>query len=143
MKSNQHQSACQPWTKRRVKVTTPQLRVLVVDDNVNAGEALLAYLQSEDMDCQVAFGGREAIEVGTDWRPHVIVMDISMPKCNGFQAAMALRCDERTRAVAIIAFTALDEGEVRRHLVDEEFDGYCQKGHGPTGLVELITHLAH
>jgi two-component system OmpR family response regulator len=88
-------------------------------------------------------GGMEAVKVGVAWRPHVIVMDISMPRCNGFQAAVALRNDKRTRGIAIIAFTALDEMEVRRHLTDKEFDGYCQKGQGPAHLAALIDSLLH
>ncbi len=38
----------------------------------------------------------------------------------------------------MIAFTALDEAEVRRHTVDSEFDGYCQKGRSPVDLIALI-----
>jgi two-component system OmpR family response regulator len=41
------------------------------------------------------------------------------------------------------AFTALDETEVRRHAIGYEFDGYCQKGHDPDALMELIARLAH
>ncbi|WP_259294902.1 response regulator [Paraburkholderia sp. DHOC27] len=122
-------------------MTSPSTRVLVVDDNVNAARALAAYLELDEFDCRLAFGGIEAIRVGIDWRPHVVIMDISMPQCNGFQAAMALRQSEHTHDIAIIAFTALDEAEVRRHLSDHEFDGYCQKGEGPVRLFELINQL--
>jgi CheY-like chemotaxis protein len=115
--------------------------VLVVDDNHNAAEALAAYLTSEHMESRVAFGGVEAISMATDWVPHAIIMDISMPECTGYQAALALRQDQRTRKIAIIAFTALDEVEVRQQVVDSEFDGYCQKGQSPTHLVALILAL--
>jgi two-component system, OmpR family, response regulator len=46
-----------------------------------------------------------------------------MPECNGVQAALALRQNEHNSGIAIIAFTALDEAEVCRHLADQEFDG--------------------
>jgi CheY-like chemotaxis protein len=134
---------CQPWTRRQVVVDASRLRVLVVDDNADAAQALAAYLGSDAIECRLAYCGVDAVRIGTDWRPHVIVMDISMPGCDGFEAAMALRRDERTGGIAIIAFTALDETEVRRHLTDNEFDGYCQKGHGPARLAALITNLAH
>jgi two-component system OmpR family response regulator len=140
--SSDRRPACQPWTQRHVHVNATQLRILVVDDNINAGEALGAYLGTKEMDCRLAFGGTEAVRAATAWLPHVIVMDISMPECNGYQAASALRHDARTSATAIIAFTALDESEVRRHLKDDEFDGYCQKGKGTDHLVALITQLA-
>jgi CheY-like chemotaxis protein len=53
-----------------------QLRVLVVDDNHNAAEAMAAYLSFENMTCRVAVGGLEAVTIGTGWAPHVILMDI-------------------------------------------------------------------
>ncbi|SAL61222.1 response regulator receiver protein [Caballeronia terrestris] len=137
-----HSGRCHPWTERLVQADSSQLRVLVVDDNASAAEALAAYLSFEGMECRLAYGGTEAIQMGTDWNPDVVIMDISMPECNGFQAALALRHDERTSPIAIIAFTALDESEVRRHLTNHEFDGYCQKGQEPTHLTALITRLA-
>jgi two-component system, OmpR family, response regulator len=132
-----------PWTSRRMVVYDAPLRVLVVDDNHNAAEALAAYLALERMECRVAFGGRDAVSMGTAWSPHAIIMDISMPECTGFDAALALRHDPRTRGTAIIAFTALDEAEVRRHPVGNHFDGYCQKGQSPAQLVALIMSLTH
>lgn len=143
MTSIHHHPDCQPWTRRRVQLDGERLRVLVVDDNTNAAHALAMYLGFEDIECRLAYGGAEAVQIATDWLPHAIAMDISMPGCNGFQAATALRANARTCGIAIIAFTALDETEVRRYIVDHEFDGYCQKGKGPNHLVSLIMHLAH
>jgi hypothetical protein len=57
-----------------------------------------------------------------------ILMGISVPECEGVHASLTPRTDPDIRDVAIIAFNALDPYEVRRHLVDHEFDGYCQKG---------------
>jgi two-component system, OmpR family, response regulator len=130
------------WTNRRMPVNGGQMRVLVVDDNHNAAEALATYLSFENMQCRMAFGGLEAIEVGIAWSPHAIIMDISMPGCSGFEAALTLRLDRRTCEIVIVAFTALDESEVRRHIVDSEFDGYCQKGQKPAELVALIMSMA-
>ena len=130
------------WTNRRVQISAEKMRVLVVDDNHNAAEALAAYLSFENMLCRMAFGGAEAIAVGIAWIPHAIIMDISMPGCSGFEAALTLRKDERACGIAIIAFTALDEAEVCRHIVDSEFDGYCQKGQTPANLFALVMSMA-
>jgi CheY-like chemotaxis protein len=126
------------WTARRILRGGSALRVLVVDDHSEAADALATYLTFEGMDCRAAYGGMQAIEIGVSWSPHVIVMDISMPDCTGFDAALALRHDKRTCPVVVIAFTALDEAEVRRHSTKNEFDAYCQKGQSPEQLVELI-----
>jgi two-component system OmpR family response regulator len=129
-------------TSRQIDLGDSQLRVLVVDDNVNAAQALAAYFSFENMACRMAFGGVEAIAASIIWAPHVVVMDISMPECNGFQAALALRRDERTNGIVIIAFTALDEREIRRDPTGLEFDAYYQKGQSPSRLVTLIATFA-
>ena len=102
--------------------------MLVVDDNHNAALALAAYLSLEAIESRAVFGGMEAIDMAREWAPHVILMDLTMPHWDGFDAARALRQDPRTAGIAIVAHTALDETEVRRHLNDQEFDGYVQKG---------------
>lgn len=128
-----------PWTDRRVTVRGVALRVLVVDDNQNGALALAAYLSLEGVECRTAFGGYASILTGTEWMPHVILMDISMPECNGFEAARTLRHDSRTSAIAIVAHTALDETEVRRQVKGDEFDGYLQKGGSLIQLIQLLS----
>jgi two-component system, OmpR family, response regulator len=66
-----------------------------------------------------------------------------MPGYDGYQAAMAFRNDARTSEVAIVAFTALDEAELRHHVVDHEFDAYYQKGQAPSRLATLVTLFAN
>ena len=131
-------SLSRAWTDRRIAAYIEPLRVLVVDDNVNGAEALAAYLSLDPMECRIATSGAQAIAMATAWVPDVIVMDISMPELNGLEATHALRRDLRTGNIVIIAFTALDEAEVLRHLFHTSFDGYCQKGQSPLVLVALI-----
>ncbi|CAB3739615.1 hypothetical protein R8871_06515 [Paraburkholderia graminis C4D1M] len=140
--ANLFHPAPRPWTARRVAVNGARLRVLIVDDNHDAALALAAYLSLEDFESRAVFGGDDAVELGIAWSPHVVLMDISMPRCNGYEAARALRRDPRTEGIAIIAHTAFDKIEVRQHLSDSEFDGYVQKGWPPSQLVALITKLA-
>lgn len=129
---------CRLWSGSRADSIDTPCRLLVVDDNALAAEALGAFLTTADMECREVFGGLDAVACGKQWQPHIVLMDISMPECNGFQAALALRADARTRNIAIIACTALDETEVRRHLSDHEFDGYFQKGQPLDRLLALI-----
>jgi two-component system OmpR family response regulator len=133
--------APRPWTLRRVPLDGAPLRILVVDDNQNAALAMAAYLSLENIEARAVFGGVEAIHTGREWAPHLVLMDISMPHCNGLQAARALRLDPRTGAIALVAHTALDEAEVRRQATGDEFDGYAQKGWPPGQLLTLITAL--
>jgi len=131
-------SLARPWTERHVPNHTQPLRVLIVDDYKDGAEALAAYLSFKAMECRIALGGRQAIELATAWQPDVIIMDISMPGIDGFEATLALRRDLRAGNTVIIAFTALDEADVLGHLSHPTFDGYCQKGQPPDVLVALI-----
>jgi two-component system, OmpR family, response regulator len=138
MQSKPTKSICHALTRRRIELCGAQLRILVVDDNRDAAEAMAAYLSLENIESRIAFGGTEAVSLGCAWLPHVIAMDISMPECNGVQAALALRQNGSTRSIAIIAFTALDEAELCRHLTGQAFDGYGQKGQSPANLLALV-----
>ena len=61
-----------------------------------------------------------------------------MPDCTGSEAARMLRSNQRTVGIVILAFTAIDESELRQQADKREFDGYCQKGQSPMSLVSLI-----
>lgn len=130
-----------PWTTRGVALDGAITRVLIVDDNANGARALAAYLTLEGMQCRTAFGGREAILIGTVWTPHVILMDISMPECNGFDAARVLRQELRTDSIAIVAHTALDEPEVRRQATADESE--CLPSEGRPSLCRHANRPGH
>ena len=126
------------WGRRRIDMQKQPIKILVVDDFETGALAMMDYLSLEDMDCRTAASGTEAVAVGVAWSPDIILMDISMPKFSGFQAARAVRSNVLTRNTVIIAFTALSAEQVRRDIVDDEFDGYFQKGQSPDGLLAFI-----
>jgi CheY-like chemotaxis protein len=131
------------WSARPVIRQRDRLRILVVDDNRPGAEALLAFLEHFGWDCRGAFGGREGVCAGVELSPEIILMDISMPECNGYEAARALRSEPSTASAIMIAYTALDETEVRKASLPGVFDGYCQKGHAPTFLIDLIAAIVN
>ena len=117
-------------------------RVLVVDDNEDAAEALATYLSYEGVEARSANGCDEALACVKDWVPDVVVLDIMMPGRDGYDTASALRSYLPTSSLGIVAFTSLDEQHVRetgrgRH----NFDGYCQKGTAPHVLLALMRNL--
>jgi PAS domain S-box-containing protein len=81
------------------------LRCLVVEDNVDAAQMLELALTIEGHEVRLAFDGRDAIAAADAFRPDVIVMDIGLPRMNGYDAARAIRGLPGLEAVHIIAVT--------------------------------------
>jgi CheY-like chemotaxis protein len=93
--------------------------------------------QRHDLSGKTRGGTPDAYVIGLENKMPMSVR--SMPECNGYEATLVLRHDQRTSETVIVAFTALnDDGDVRKHLVNHSFDGYCQKGQSPTNLVALV-----
>lgn len=117
-------------------------RVLVVDDNAGAAEALATYLSYEGVEARAACGCTEALRCVRDWVPDVVVLDIMMPGHDGYETASALRSYLPTSSLGIVAFTSLDEDHVKETGRERHnFDGYCQKGTAPSALLALMRKL--
>lgn len=129
---------CARWTTRPVRFTGNIPAVLVVDDHEASGAALTAALGYGLMDARFATSGVQALQLIRNWMPDVVVLDIDMPVHDGFSTARVLRRIPSTHDAAIVAFTSLDEREVWEKGYPAGFDGYCQKGHSPKELVDMI-----
>jgi two-component system cell cycle response regulator DivK len=80
--------------------------VLVVDDVAHGREIFAEYLEFRGFRVATAEDGLEAMEKAFELRPDVILMDLSLPGIDGWEATRRLKQDERTRAIPIIALTA-------------------------------------
>ena len=80
--------------------------VLVVDDVAHGREIFAEYLEFRGFRVATAEDGIEAMEKAFDLRPDVILMDLSLPGIDGWEATRRLKQDDRTRAIPIIALTA-------------------------------------
>jgi two-component system cell cycle response regulator DivK len=80
--------------------------ILVVDDSDDGREMLVEYLMFRGFEVASARDGAEAIEVARRVRPHVILMDLSMPGMDGWEATRRLKSEPLTKHITILAFTA-------------------------------------
>ena len=81
-------------------------RVLVVDDNFESRDVYAECLKDEGWELKAVADGEEALQVAPAFAPHAILMDLSMPGLDGFEATRRLKRDERTRHIPIVALTA-------------------------------------
>jgi len=79
--------------------------VLVVEDYQDAREMYAAYLQFSGFDVAEAGNGIEAIEKTVALLPDIVLMDLALPRMDGWEATRRLKNDERTRHIPIVALT--------------------------------------
>jgi CheY-like chemotaxis protein len=79
--------------------------VLVVEDYQDAREMYAAYLQFSGYDVAEATDGAQAIEKTLELMPDIILMDLALPKMDGWEATRRLKSDERTKHIPIVALT--------------------------------------
>ena len=88
--------------------TTPtphRLRVLLVDDYADAREMYSEYLEFAGFEVVQAGNGMEALQRAIDTAPDIILMDLSLPVMDGWEATRRLKADHRTAAIPVVALT--------------------------------------
>ena len=101
--------------------------VLVVDDN--ADTRVVVRWMLERWGCRVveASDGREALEKAVEHRPDLVVMDLSMPVADGYEAIRSIRAREEFASLPAIAVTAFDRAVARARAEAAGFDHYLSK----------------
>jgi len=103
------------------------LRVLVVDDNIDAAQSLMMLLSVSGHVAWAAHDGAGALEAAREHRPHVILLDIGLPKIDGYEVAKRLREDAATRNVVIVAMTGYGQAADRERARNAGFDHHLVK----------------
>jgi signal transduction histidine kinase/sensor domain CHASE-containing protein/DNA-binding response OmpR family regulator len=114
--------------KVKENISKSSLSVLVVDDEVNAVELLVAMLDSEEFDVLTAYGGQDAIDIALKNHPDVIVLDLMMPEVSGFEVIKALKADHDTIDTPIIICTAKDLEPTDLDALDGNVSHIIHKG---------------
>ena len=102
-------------------------RVLLAEDHPGTIEVMQLELEVLGYDVTVAQDGQEAVQKATAEPPDVIVMDMLMPKMDGFQVASAIRQNPKTKDIPILAATALARPGDREKCLESGCDGYIAK----------------
>ncbi len=81
-------------------------RILIVDDEKDIVETIQFRLELEAFECLVAYDGEEALSKAKKEKPDLIILDIMLPKINGYKIARLLKFDESYKMIPIIMLTA-------------------------------------
>jgi len=114
------------------------MRILVADDNRDAAASLAALLRIVGHDVRTAHNGVEAVGLADEHRPDVIVMDIGMPKMNGYDAARKIRAEPWGKHVAIYAVSGWGQEDDKRLSTEAGIDHHLVKPVEPETLLRLL-----
>ena len=118
------------------------MRILLVEDTDDNREAYRLMLEMMGHEVVEATNGKEAIKVALKKIPDLVLMDLSMPEVDGFQATAALRAITPFTQVPIIAITAYPPNYWRNKAEDAGCDAYLQKPFSPEVLSATINSFA-
>jgi PAS domain S-box-containing protein len=116
---------------------TPR-RILVVDDNRDAAESLVALLQIAGHDVRYAFDGEAAIAIAEQYRPDVMILDLGMPEVSGYDVARRIRERPWGKQVYLIALSGWGQADERRRTQEAGFDAHFVKPIAPEDLSRVL-----
>ena len=116
-------------------------RILVVDDNVDAADSLGQLLEMMGNEVRTANDGEAGIKVAAQFRPDVVLMDIGMPKLNGYEAARSMRQHSWGQSMVLVALTGWGQEEDRKKSGDAGFDHHLVKPVEMEALTKLMLGL--
>jgi len=116
-------------------------RVLIVDDNADAAQTLDLLLGNAGYDVRTAMDAEHAFQVLRDFSPDVAVLDIGLPKMDGYELARCLREDTRFEGLRLVALTGYGRERDRERALSSRFDEHLVKPVAPARLLEVIESL--
>ena len=117
-------------------------RILVVEDNPANLQLMVYLLQAFGYQTISATDGIEGLELATSEAPSLILMDLQMPRLDGYEAARQLKALPSLRGVPIIAVTAFAMVGDRERILMQGFDGYIGKPIAPeTFMSQVASYL--
>ena len=116
----------------------PQKTVLLVEDNEDNLVVYRTILEHVGFRVIEARDGEEGVNRAKQYKPDLILMDISIPKIDGWEATQRLKSDESTKMIPIIALTAHALEEDRQKALQAGCDGYLAKPVEPRRVVQEV-----
>jgi DNA-binding response OmpR family regulator len=115
-----------------------QKKILVVDDEVQLKQAISIRLEVNDFDVIGSGDGEDGLEKAKNEKPDLIILDLMLPKLNGFEVCRMLKFDDTYKNIPIIILSALDQQGDREKAIQCGADAYFIK---PFDFDLLVTKI--
>ncbi len=128
--------------KKAVPADARSYRILVADDNRDSAHSLALLLKLMGHETHTAMDGIDALEKAEAIHPDVVLLDIGMPRLNGYDACRRIREQPWSRSMMLIAQTGWGQEEDRRRTEEAGFHGHLIKPVDPDILLRLVASLS-
>jgi len=124
------------------KPAQPKRRILVVDDNKDSGETMSLLLRTRGHDVREARDGLQAVEAAAQFMPDIILMDVGMPKMNGYDATRRIRELPHGKDILIVALTGWGQAGDVQQSVEAGCSAHLVKPVDFAALEQLVSKVA-
>ena len=122
-------------------MTAARYRVLLADDDAALRRLVSATLGSNDFELLHAMDGEEALRVASEKHPALVLLDVNMPRMDGFDVCRHLKTDPSTTDIKIVMLTARGSYVDRQRARDAGADDYFVKPFSPVQLLNRVYAL--
>jgi PAS domain S-box-containing protein len=119
------------------------MKILVVDDNLDAAKMLSRVVAAMGCEVATAADGKDAIEKAEEYRPNLILMDLGMPRMNGYEAVRHIRQQPWGEKMVVVALTGWGQDVDRQKSKEAGFDHHLVKPADPQELRQLFESLGN
>ena len=120
-------------------MSEPRPRILIVDDEPDLRSVLRFGLEAEHFEVLEAADGEQGLKMACDLLPDLIVLDLMLPRMDGYKVCRALKFDDRYRHIPVFILSARSGETDRRLALDLGADAYLTKPYDMKDLVSRIT----
>ena len=142
MIADNHMANANPMTATAVKTTPKRFRILVVDDNHDSALSLAMMLSIMGHETRTAHDGESAVATAESFLPEVVLLDIGLPKLNGYEVAQRIREQDWGTSMFLIAVTGWGQEEDRQRSSEVGLNVHMVKPVEPSALEKLLAGLS-
>lgn len=116
-------------------------KILLVDDEKDLVETIKFRLEANDYDVIIAYDGQEALDKARKEKPDLVILDLMLPKIDGYKVCRMLKFDEKYKKIPIVLFTARAQESDQKMGKEVGADAYITKPFEPKALLDKIKEL--
>jgi len=116
-------------------------KILIVDDSIELNQLIQTRLEVDRHKIVTAYDGKEGLEKAKSEKPDLIILDVKMPKMNGFEVCRILKSDDHYKKIPIILLSAMAQKDDFQAGEEAGADAYIVKPYEPTILLAKIESL--